>query len=221
MMSETELPESETELETPIKVRWTGYTRERIYGYNLDFQTEKSDRVARAMNRQKTNVVIKSVEEARAMVAELTNYYGNEFKSRVWMNASAGSAVDRVRDAVIDEMGERGFAVESRHSVSVEFSEDADEDSEDDTMTPAEQFASDVREVIAEHGAAEVFDGMNTHTLTDADEIQVSDGFLSLDGSAFSVTDAAEVTAPEQSDSEDSDDDRIGPLFTDSGEGDA
>lgn len=112
--------ESETELDEPIKVRWTGYGRNRISEYNGDFSTEKSDQFCRTVNRQKTNVVIKTVEEAEAVASELNSFIG-ETGQRVWMNGPMDKAFSRVQREIIEGMEERGYEVQDRFMASLSF----------------------------------------------------------------------------------------------------
>ncbi len=76
--------------ETPIKIRWTGYARGRISEYNGDFSTERSDLFTNTVNRQKTNIVIKNVNEATAVYNELDEYHSGQ---RVWMNRSMNGMI--------------------------------------------------------------------------------------------------------------------------------
>lgn len=106
--------EEETELDTPIKVRWTGYARSRISEYNTDFDSISSDRFEQAVNRQKTNVVIETVEEASAVASEMDNYSSYQ---RSWMDSSMDQAVNRVQSEIVEEMEERGYDVERDSTV--------------------------------------------------------------------------------------------------------
>lgn len=93
-------------LETPLKIRWTGYARGRISEYNSDFSTDRSDKFSNTVQRQKTNVVIKTVDEATAVYNELNAYDSTQ---RVWMNRSMDNALHRVRDEIKRGMNKRGY----------------------------------------------------------------------------------------------------------------
>lgn len=93
-------------LETPLKIRWTGYARNRISEYNSDFSTERSDKFLNTVNRQKTNIVIKTVDEATSVYNELNEYHSSQ---RVWMNRSMDKALNRVRDEIKSGMNKRGY----------------------------------------------------------------------------------------------------------------
>jgi len=93
-------------LETLIKIRWTGYARGRISEYNSDFSTERSEKFSNTVSRQKTNVVIKTVDEATAVYNELGEYSSSQ---RTWMNRSMDIALHRVRDEIQLGMTKRGY----------------------------------------------------------------------------------------------------------------
>lgn len=113
-MTDTQPGESDTLLDEPIKVRWTGYARGRISEYNADYSEENfdedgllsPDRFLRTVNRQKTNVVIKTLEEAEALRTELTSYDSSQ---RIWMNSSMDRALSRVCEEITEQMAGRGY----------------------------------------------------------------------------------------------------------------
>ena len=104
----------ETPLESPIKVRWTGYARDRIQCYNGDFSTERSDLVQATLERQKTNVVIETVEEGEAVVRELDEYHST--LQRDWMNEAMDNALNRVQSEIVAELEQRGWFIENESS---------------------------------------------------------------------------------------------------------
>lgn len=99
----------ETPLDTPIKVRWTGYARGRIGEYNVDFTNHTAARFTRTTTRQKTNVVMKTLEEAVAVHKELCSYDSDQ---RIWMNASQDRALSRVQREIRQGLEENGYTVE-------------------------------------------------------------------------------------------------------------
>jgi hypothetical protein len=104
-------PDPEDESIDPIKVKWTGYARGRISEYNGQYQEEEQGvlspiRFLKCVNRQKTNVVIETVEEASAVYYELASYDSGQ---RTWMNGMMDKAIRRVRSEIRDEMEERGY----------------------------------------------------------------------------------------------------------------
>ena len=94
---------------TPIKIRWTGYARGRISEYNGDFSTERSDLFCNTVSRQKTNIVIKNVDEATVVYNELDEYHSFQ---RVWMNRSMDSALFRIRADIKQAMDKKGYKYE-------------------------------------------------------------------------------------------------------------
>jgi hypothetical protein len=211
MMTETEPPEDETELETPIKIRWTGYARNRICEYKQNATTERGDRadcVIRTLSRQKTNAVIKTVEEADALANEMNGYINEAGpEGRIWVNGSIASACERVQSEVISGMKDLGYVVDASGR-SVNFSEP-----DDDAVTP-EDVAEQIREHVREHGAAEVTDRGMTWTVTDPEGVQVSGRTVQVEGGAFTP---GEYTEVKPADGEDSDEDEDGELMTDGG----
>jgi len=101
----------------PIKIRMIGYTRNRIAEYNADFQSERSDRFLSALNRQKTNIVVLSPEEAQAVITEFGEY---DSSMRSWMTAASDMALNRVQNEIIDAMRERGYERENGKFVAAE-----------------------------------------------------------------------------------------------------
>ena len=93
------------ELDEPIKIRWSGYTRARISEYNASFERVRSDRFLDAMHRQKTNVVIKTVQEAQAVYHELENYHPAQ---RIWLTASMYRSIERVRNEIKTQLEAQG-----------------------------------------------------------------------------------------------------------------
>lgn len=104
--------EGDIVLEDPIKIRWTGYARGRISEYNASYEEEDEDstispkRFLRAVNRQKTNIVIRTVEEADAVYAELRAYDSGQ---RTWMNHAMDRSISRVQREIVSRMEQRGY----------------------------------------------------------------------------------------------------------------
>lgn len=99
-------------LDEPVKVRWDGYARQRIYDYNLDFDDDgfedhfmRPSIYTRTMERLKTRVVVTTVREANCVRYELRNY-GDE---RTWVNSSIVKSLGRVARRLDEEMAERGY----------------------------------------------------------------------------------------------------------------
>lgn len=177
MMTETD--STETELETPIKFSWTGKAREKIKYRNLDFDSEKSDRIFRALDRQKTNVVIHTVQEAENLANEMDRYRDAAGGSgRVWVNGAIASACERVRSEVISAMEGLGYVADAS-GLHVEFSEP-----EGDVMTP-EGVVNEAREIISEHGAVEISQFDITWTVTDPEGVRLAGDAVQVDGGAF------------------------------------
>lgn len=109
----------QTELDNPIKIRWTGRARLRIKDVALDIGYNGWDdtvtdahhaRIYDALDRQKTNVVIETVEEAQALAGEMNGYRNESGRGgRVWVNGAIANACQRVQDEIVRGMEERGF----------------------------------------------------------------------------------------------------------------
>lgn len=186
-MSETEPPADEPELETPIKISWSGYARGRIKGYNQDFDSEKSDRVVRTLDRQKTNVVIHTLAEAEALAEEL-NKYVNEAgdHGRTWVNGAIASACQRVQSEITTGVQNAGYVVD-RSGLSIDFREPAE-----DELTAADA-AEDIREYVREHGAATVTDAGMSWTVTNTEGVSADGDMLNIPGAALTVSERTEI----------------------------
>lgn len=116
--------EDQEELPQPIKVNWTGRLRGRIQERHWDYAATKdgdewvvSDdadpkaaAVYRALTRQKTNVVIKTVEEAYAFYSTMGHYRaGGGHEGITWMNGMMVKVAKRVSDEVLEEMRAMGY----------------------------------------------------------------------------------------------------------------
>lgn len=101
------------ELDDPIKIRWSGKARRKIEGRAADGAVPDSETVSAVLDRQKTNVVLRSVGEAET-IAELMSRYTNEGGNggRGWVNGAIASACERVEGEIIDGMAERGYEAE-------------------------------------------------------------------------------------------------------------
>jgi len=106
-----------TMFDIPIKIRWTGYARNRISEYNMDFSTERSDLFINTVSRQKTNIVIKNVDEANAVYNELQEYHSSQ---RVWMNRSMDKVLKRVRYEIDTDMRKKGYEYQDSRFVNKE-----------------------------------------------------------------------------------------------------
>lgn len=95
----------EANLTEPVKVRWTGYTRNRIAEYMHDFDSDSSELVANTLNREKTNVVVNTGAEAHALLNELEGY---DSDSRVWLDQNQENSINRVKAEIESELEARG-----------------------------------------------------------------------------------------------------------------
>ncbi len=125
--------EEQTELDDPIKVRWTGRLRARIQERQWDYVATKNDEgewvvaeehygddadplkrcnalAYRALTRQKTNVVMETVDEAQA-VYRVVSYYtdGAGRHGITWMNGAMQSSARRVSREIRDGLEKRGY----------------------------------------------------------------------------------------------------------------
>lgn len=107
-------PESgQTPLTTPIKIRWTGYLRGRIaerhgqyvQGDDNPSNTERARSFMRTLRRQKTNIVIETVEEAEYFIKEMERYAIVDIH---WMNGPMRNAAQRVLNEARTEFRRRG-----------------------------------------------------------------------------------------------------------------
>lgn len=106
-------------LPAPIKIRWRGSLRDRVGERQWDMGATRNedgewvpDPDARdewapaayaALSRQKTNVVIKTVEEAEAVYATLGYYASGDGPGGItWMNAAMAKSARRVRREIED-----------------------------------------------------------------------------------------------------------------------
>lgn len=108
------------ELDNPIKVRFTGRLRGRINERTWDYAGKKIDDewVAdpngdpwevsqyRCFHRQKTNIVVKTVEEAYSFYDSMGHYARGDV---TWMNGPMAKAAQRVMGEVREGMQERGY----------------------------------------------------------------------------------------------------------------
>lgn len=124
----------QTELDSPIKVRWTGKLRSRVqerqwdrtarkvdgeWIVDPDLMGEDADSLAkcsgltfRALSRQKTNVVVETVEEARAVYRVMDRYKNGAGRRGItWMNGSMENTARRVRSNIRTELEERGYEI--------------------------------------------------------------------------------------------------------------
>jgi hypothetical protein len=110
---DTHAKDNSRHFDEPIKVRWTGRARGRISEYNRSYSEENADnsvlspeRFCLAVNRQKTNIVIATVDEANAVHRELKSYHSDQ---RTWMNSSMDRAISRIKSEISEEMKKRGY----------------------------------------------------------------------------------------------------------------
>lgn len=166
----TDTESDSDELETPIKIRWAGEARMKINSHNLDFDSEKSERVTRTLDRQKTNAVIETVDEAEALANEMDRYrHDAGFEGRSWVNGAIASACDRIRGEIITAMGERGYE-DSGPSRRIQFTEIPE-----DRLTP-ERLVEQAHDIIADHGAATIRQAGYEWTVDDPDDIHTGEG---------------------------------------------
>lgn len=124
-------PENHRQLEDPIKVQWQSTKlrsriKERLWDYSnwdregegweewsLDLEDNGRPAVAyRTLNRQKTNVIIKTVEEATALHNVLDWYStGGGPRGITWMNMAMENSARRVRKEIREGLEERGYNV--------------------------------------------------------------------------------------------------------------
>ena len=123
--------DAQTELDDPIKVRWTGRLRGRIQERQWDYAATKIDGewvadpeldeqddmlkrcnglAFRALSRQKTNVVCETVEEAQALYRVLDYYKDGAGRHGItWMNGPMQKSVRRVRREIREGLEEQGY----------------------------------------------------------------------------------------------------------------
>lgn len=75
-------------------------------GHFVDFDAEPYTLAARTLERQKTNVVVNTVEEAEALVGALDRYVGGGTTGQTWMNKAMDKAFQRVQAEVRDALSE-------------------------------------------------------------------------------------------------------------------
>lgn len=91
-----EMGEEETELDSPIKVRFTGKLRRKLNERSVEYDGEEWDDIDRALSRQNTNVVVETVEEAENLISKLSGYESG----RTWMTGSMNKCATRVRQEI-------------------------------------------------------------------------------------------------------------------------
>lgn len=126
--------EAQTELAEPIAVRWHQDTtmrsrvQERQWEYaaskvdgewvvDPDLRADDADALEkcnglayRAFGRQKTNVVMETVEEAQSVYAVLGRYANGAGRHGItWMNHAMQRSVRRVRREIREALAERGY----------------------------------------------------------------------------------------------------------------
>lgn len=124
--------EAQTELAEPMKIQWTGKLRGRVQERQWDYAASKVDGewvvdpdlkaedaddlkqcnalAYRALTRQKTNVVLETIEEAQA-VYRVLDYYADGAGPHgiTWMNGPMQKSVRRVRREIREGLDERGY----------------------------------------------------------------------------------------------------------------
>jgi hypothetical protein len=127
--------DAQTELDEPITIRWTGRLRGRIQERQWDYVASKNDDgewvvaeehygddaddlkqcnalAYRALTRQKTNVVIETVDEAKAVYRVLDYYKDGAGRHGItWMNGPMEKAARRVRREIRVGLDERGHQI--------------------------------------------------------------------------------------------------------------
>lgn len=94
----------------PIKVRWHGKARDKCHSQWNNMADERGDSLQKdyclacdTLERQKGNVVIKSEEEAHALLNAFDGYVG-ESTARDWMTKRMDDSMKRVVEAVKSEI---------------------------------------------------------------------------------------------------------------------
>ena len=112
--------EAETELDEPIKIRWTGDARTKLitrYFEPAQADGAEPDSVTKMFNRQKTNVVIESEEELNALRRGLDSLINTRSpKWTVWMTGAHMRAYKRVRN----ELPEKAPTIEPGATVETD-----------------------------------------------------------------------------------------------------
>lgn len=175
------------ELETPIKISWTGKARRKIHGRNKDFDSEDSDRVDAVLSRESTNAVIESVAEAKALADEMTRYADAAGSGgRVWVNGAIASACQRVRSEVVAGLRANGYDVDAS-GLGISVSEPPE-----GRMT-TEDVVQRARDVIESHGAATIRDRGMEWTVSSPEDVEDAGEFVRLDGGALDPSEHTEV----------------------------
>jgi len=123
----TRAREDQEELDEPIKVRWTGKLRGRVQNRQWDYihnsgKDEDGEWIIsedaepwniacwRTLKRQKTNVVIETVEEANAML-RIMGYYedGAGPNGITWMDGPMVEVAKRVVREIREGLKEQGY----------------------------------------------------------------------------------------------------------------
>lgn len=126
--------EEQTELVEPIVIRWTGKLRGRVQERQWDYAASKVDGewqvdpdlyaedadnlkqcnglCYRALTRQKTNVVLETVEEAQSLYRVLDYYRDGAGKRGItWMNGPMQKSARRVSREVREGLEQRGYEI--------------------------------------------------------------------------------------------------------------
>lgn len=88
--------EGTEELDEPIKIRFTGKFRRKLTEHALEFDAEPWELIESTLSRQKTNIVIKTEDEAESLISKLSGYENG----RTWMNASMNKCATRVKTEI-------------------------------------------------------------------------------------------------------------------------
>lgn len=85
-----------SKLDEPIKVRFTGKFRTKLNERSMEYDGKAWELINRTLNRQKTNVVIKTEEEAESLISKLSGYENG----RTWMTGGMNKCATRVKTQI-------------------------------------------------------------------------------------------------------------------------
>jgi len=98
-------------MEAPIKIRMTGDSRSKLQSRGIVPAWEDGDDDAEAafnaLNRQKTNIVMKTEQEARGVLRGVEKMTMRHPRSCTWMTGPHMRAFERVERELISELKER------------------------------------------------------------------------------------------------------------------
>jgi len=96
-----------------IKIRLTGDSRSKLHTREVEVmladEEPRADEVAKTTDRQKTNLVVETQEEAQALSDALKRVRDRDPDYCVWMTHNHKRAYRRVWKELREEMAERGW----------------------------------------------------------------------------------------------------------------